>query len=152
MKLNDFAEMIENCSAEAMAYSWMLDMLFTTDTIVGDSPISRRERDAAKKSKGKYLTESRVTIYEQFESGERSYRSTSMGGCSQIEVCMERAHGSITACLPCPSSHIKLKKLDRAISNQGVFVKKLVVGSVERVVAERELNDLLSYREKWSDK
>lgn len=150
MHINDFSELIQQSTAEAMAYSYIVKYLLSPDVVLAESTVSKNERDLAKKSKGTFLKENRLEYRNKADNGEISYKETMLGGCVKNGECVDRAYKSLTACLECPSARIKLPRLDRAIDEKVLFVKELKPGSRAKSIAKNEVKDLKKYRKKWA--
>jgi len=147
--VNDFAELMQNSSAEAHAYFYIVDYILSSDKIATKPNYEKKKRTKSKNTLN-LLYEDRDKYQKMFEMGEISYRETILGACLKNGVCIDRAHRSFTACLNCPSARIKLPKLDRLICIQQRYLDTLDSSKVEWIVAARELEDLTNYKKKWS--
>lgn len=82
----------------------------------------------------------REDTIKRVKLGEIGYKETHLGGCMKTTPCLQKALGSVTACLECKDAIIKPDKLARAIKDQARTVDNL---DPERLEYRTEISELL---------
>jgi hypothetical protein len=88
------------------------------------------------------LKAGRAEIIKKFKNGEISYKETSLGACTTIEPCDQKATRAIAACLSCDRSVIQESKLSKVIERQEAFLNLLKKEAPDGVEYRSELAEL----------
>jgi hypothetical protein len=84
--------------------------------------------------------------------GKIAYKSTVLGGCTNIDDCDRIMRAPLTSCLRCPGAVLTEIKMQKTIKSQRTFLNSLGIGTSEYLT---ELEDLLEletyYRNKFGE-
>ncbi|MEW8053276.1 MAG: hypothetical protein AB2809_23215, partial [Candidatus Thiodiazotropha sp.] len=141
-----FAREYQDTQPESQALAYLTHIIFSDERLFGPHG-TWVERNIRIKNPILSASDREETI-KRFKKGEIAYRETPLGGCTETAPCNKKAMRSIIGCLDCNRSIIKLSKLDRVITVQELFVKRLHPETMEWKIETTDLKVLLAYREK----
>lgn len=145
-----FSTLIRHEKPEADACAYINDILMSSDPLYGAHGTFIKKHGSHQKE-NLILKEDRDKLIENFKKGEIAYTETPLGACTTITPCDEKLLRSITACLTCARSVIKMHKLDRVIGRQQRLVDELSASSpnsIELRTEKEDLSLLIEYKHK----
>ncbi|WP_172380279.1 hypothetical protein [Vibrio sp. Vb339] len=120
--------------------------------MIGEFPIFGKSGGFLEKQKEKFLNgdipveELKEDTYKHVESGQMSYRTTLLGGCTNPNICECALLGEFSSCLTSKCAVIKRSNVESLIERPRNELMKYDKGSVEYLSTQAELQKLLNFK------
>lgn len=149
---NDFIKLLKTTKPEADTVSFISDVVKSDESLWG---AHGRFIDKHMNLKGRVqlIKEDRKSVLKQFKNGEIALSVTSLGVCTKVGPCDQKAMREISSCLSCEKAIIKKSKLDYVIKKQSELVQGIEGLDEHEFEYKGEVNELIKlqrYREKIS--
>ncbi|MGY3305059.1 hypothetical protein ACVK1X_004374 [Pseudomonas sp. PvR086] len=135
----------------SVANQLIADLLFTEEPLFGGTG-SHMEKQKRRVEAGELnIEDARIDTEQRVKSGEISYHSTLLGGCTKVGRCDAFLLGDYTKCLSCEGAIIKRDKLDIAIEDATEELSLYPKNSGEYQIVKSDIEQLSAFKARLVD-